>query len=835
MVNEHLESTGRDSGLVMPSKRRACRLFSRAVLLTVVLTACSLLELGPAGASPHIAPAGRQTALAAPANHTNVILRGVSCVSSADCNAVGYSYNGPLDTAQTGSTDQTLVVHWDGSAWLPVASPNASAGSNQLLGVSCLSSSDCTAVGSYSNGTVSQTLVERWDGTAWTVVPSPDVSTTLADLLVGVACTSPSDCTAVGKNFPSAGSGNSQPLIEHWDGTAWTIASSPTPPASDDWLNGVACVSSSDCTAVGGNLNTTLIEHWDGTAWSIAATSNLTLPAPGNALNSVTCTSATDCTAVGPVSIVHWNGTAWTLASSLASTVATGGLNGVVCLSTTDCTAVGSGTDQAVIEEWNGSSWGVVTSPTVPGAIDTALYGVSCNSASDCTAVGSLVAYPGGVGINQAPIEHWNGSAWSMAEVVGVPAAPSGVVATGGPGRATVTFQPPTLRGGNPIVWYQVTATDVTTPAHGGQTAMGSASPISIAGLTTGDSYTFTVTATNAFGTGPSSTPSNQITVQNVPGRPTLQSAVAGDGEVLLSWTGPTSIGGSPVTGYDIFVGTTSNGESSTPLSGSPVDGSPVLVIGLTDSQRYYFKITAINALGGSVLSNELSAVPSRIAFQLKPGAATDISQGADGSVWIIGTNPVSGGYGIYRWTGSGWAREPGGAVSIAVAPDGTPLIINSAHQIYVWTGRGWARAPGAARDIAVGADGSLWVIGTNPVAGGYGIYEWTGSGWSRVPGGAVSIALAPDGTALILNSAHQIYVWNGSGWLHAPGAARDIAVGADGSLLVIGTNAVPGGYGIYRWNGSGWSRMPGGAVDITVGPVGRPWVINSSHHIYAG
>ena len=73
------------------------------------------------------------------------------------------------------------------------------------------------------------------------------------------------------------------------------------------------------------------------------------------------------------------------------------------------------------------------------------------------------------------------------------------------------------------------------------------------------------------------------------------------------------------------------------------------------------------------MLSDEVSAVPSKIAFRSEPGAATKISEGADGSVWVIGTNAVPGGYGIYRWNGSGWAREPGGAVAIAVAPDGTP------------------------------------------------------------------------------------------------------------------------------------------------------------------
>jgi hypothetical protein len=81
--------------------------------------------------------------------------------------------------------------------------------------------------------------------------------------------------------------------------------------------------------------------------------------------------------------------------------------------------------------------------------------------------------------------------------------------------------------------------------------------------------------------------------------------------------------------------------------------------------------------------------------------------------VWVIGTNPVAGGYGIYRWNGTGWSREPGGAVAIAVEADGAPLVINSAHQIYECAGSGWLQRPGPARDIAAGADGSVCPAGT--------------------------------------------------------------------------------------------------------------------------
>jgi hypothetical protein len=54
-----------------------------------------------------------------------------------------------------------------------------------------------------------------------------------------------------------------------------------------------------------------------------------------------------------------------------------------------------------------------------------------------------------------------------------------------------------------------------------------------------------------------------------------------------------------------------------------------------------------------------------------------------NGSVCVVGANGVPDSYGIYTWTGRGWAAVPGGAVGVAVATDGSPAIINSTHQIY--------------------------------------------------------------------------------------------------------------------------------------------------------
>lgn len=102
-------------------------------------------------------------------------------------------------------------------------------------------------------------------------------------------------------------------------------------------------------------------------------------------------------------------------------------------------------------------------------------------------------------------------SAFSTAGAVGsLPAAPSQVAATHGVASAVVSFTSPadTVP---PISTYTVTAADLTTPANGGQTISGDSSPITVYGLTAGDKYRFTVTATNGVGTGPASKPSRAV------------------------------------------------------------------------------------------------------------------------------------------------------------------------------------------------------------------------------------------------------------------------------------------------------------------------------------
>src|SRR5207249_1971044 len=179
--------------------------------------------------------------------------------------------------------------------------------------------------GYYDNGSggagVAQTLVEHWNGTSWSIISSPNVGTG-NNFLEAVACISAANCWAAGYYFN--GSGFAQTLVEHWNGMSWSIVpSNNSNAAQNNYLYGVTCTSTTNCWAVGyffnGSSSQALIERWDGTAWAIAIS-----PSTANRLFGVTCGLAPECWAVGDYSpsghaqtlIENWDGTSWAIVSS---------------------------------------------------------------------------------------------------------------------------------------------------------------------------------------------------------------------------------------------------------------------------------------------------------------------------------------------------------------------------------------------------------------------------------------------------------------------------------------------------------------------------------------
>jgi hypothetical protein len=170
---------------------------------------------------------------------------------------------------------RTLILHWDGSRWAKVPSPNVGSSNNSLSAVAALPAAGAWAAGYRDTATgVEKGLLLRWDGTSWTKVTCPNPATRDTNL-TGVSINSATGAWASGyyQHIPPH-RGPFHTLILHWNGTAWAQVPSPTPPTKfGGILLGISNVSAPDAWAAGSYSSTSdpslnLLLHWDGTAWT---------------------------------------------------------------------------------------------------------------------------------------------------------------------------------------------------------------------------------------------------------------------------------------------------------------------------------------------------------------------------------------------------------------------------------------------------------------------------------------------------------------------------------------------------------------------------------------
>ncbi len=291
--------------------------------------------------------------------------------------------------------------------------------SNSLSAVAALAPDNVWAVGSYNDGVTVRALIEHWNGSAWTVMLDADPGSDHE--FYGITALAPDNIWAVGTSH-TVGNHYST-LTEHWDGSAWSIIPSANPNADTSQLNAVAGASANDVWAVGysspfGNgVHNLLIEHWDGSAWTLFPIGTI---GTGNTyLANIAVVNANEVWAVGyyqnggpDVALaLHWNGSVWQVVPT--ANPGNADFSGVTVLASNNVWAAGeygsSGPLQTLTEQWNSSTWNVVPSPNV-GATNNFLESVSALAANDIWSVGE--AYNGTH--YQTTAMHWDGGAWSI-------------------------------------------------------------------------------------------------------------------------------------------------------------------------------------------------------------------------------------------------------------------------------------------------------------------------------------------------------------------------------------------------------------------------------------
>jgi lysophospholipase L1-like esterase len=252
------------------------------------------------------------------------------------------------------------------------------------------------------------------------------------------------------------------------------------------------------------------------------------------------------------------------------------------------------------------------------------------------------------------------------------PPAPTRVTATAGVGEATIGWDD--VAGATSYNIYHSKTTGVTKA--NGTKITGATSPNIVPGLTNGTPYYFVVTAVNAGGEG---VESSQVsaTPTTVLSAPTGVTAMAGNGEATIGWS---ALAGA--TSYNIYYSTT---PGVTKATGNRITGvtSPTTFTGLINNTTYYFVVTAVNAVGESPESSQVSASPN-----IAPTAPTGVSATPGHGEVTVGWSAAAGAtsYNIYYSTTSGVTNVTGIKVSGVNSPKIVTGLTNGTTYYFVVT-----------------------------------------------------------------------------------------------------------------------------------------------------
>ena len=537
---------------------------------------------------------------------------------------------------------QTLTEFWNGSAWTIAPSPNPnSSGTNLLNSVATTDANgsiDTWAVGGTRPGLSSgpySTLIEHIVNNGWATVVSPNPSTG-SNSLFSIKGDRANDYWAVGRSWLSSTS--STPLAEHWDGNAWTIVATPTLSPGFSQFIAVSVLSPTNVWAVGdtstdGVTYLTLIEHYDGSSWTVS-------PSPqsvyGNGALFGISGSPADLYAVGvgtsPAGadqslIEHWNGTSWATIPN-APTGADTDLFSVASISASNVWAVGTtfgGTaqqpeDSPFIAHWDGTTWTVPPQPLAVTDSTSSLFDIAAVAASDVWAVGGISV---GGGYEQT-------LSWNYCQ----PPTVTSINPTSGPapGGTSVSIT------GTGLIWT-AGVNFGNTPASVGH---GSASDTQI-GVTSPPGRAGVVDVRVTYFGGESAvTPADRFTyIATVPEAPVNVAAVPRDASAIVYWHAPPSDGGVDITSYTVMPYIGGVAQTATIVTGNPPPTS-TNVTRLTDGTTYAFKVSATNTVGqgpdsdpSSPVSPSATAIPNGPEISSwGPGRLDVFIKGADGALW---------------------------------------------------------------------------------------------------------------------------------------------------------------------------------------------------------
>lgn len=278
----------------------------------------------------------------------------------------------------TGSLTIPLYEHFDGTKWRVIPNPDLGDGGS-VIALSARSGRDIWAVGTYRsnpNNPIDLPLIEHWNGSSWSMLNQSYSSTFATGGLTSVFALSANNVWMAGAQRRSLNDPSTQTFVEHWDGSRVQVVASPNPVrTTSNYLKAITAGSANDLWSVGvSDTGNTLTEHWDGSQWTVVASPNITFNQgiPNfNLLTSVSSASKSDVWAIG-----LFNATAASLKGALA-------------------------------EHWNGTQWSITSLQGLPGNSQQ-LSAVVSPGVNDSWALGTSTTNTTVLPL----LVHWDGTGW---------------------------------------------------------------------------------------------------------------------------------------------------------------------------------------------------------------------------------------------------------------------------------------------------------------------------------------------------------------------------------------------------------------------------------------
>ncbi len=362
---------------------------------------------------------------------------------------------------------------------------------------------------------------------------------------------------------------------------------------------------------------------------------------------------------------------------------------------------------------------------------------------------------------------------------------------------ASVAFTPG--EGGGLPNLYRATSTP------GGYSGTATSSPITVAGLQSNTSYTFSVTGTNNFGTSAGSTNSNSITVTTVPQAPSITAVNSGNGGSATITITPNATGGSSITGYSIV----SNPATTTQTTSS----TNYEFTGLTNGTSYTFTAQAINTNGYSLASSATDSVTINL---ISVANILVVAGGGGGSDAVLyGGRGGAGGAGGLLYYGTETPKTPNGSA--------LNLVGGTTYNITI--GAGGTRSSYSGSPLVYAGKGVNSTFGSyTALGGGYGAPNDTpygdggagGSGGGSWYGGAPGLGTDGQGNNGGDDVMSPNYGGGGGGGAGASGGNGSTSSGGNGGNGL--QYSITGSATYYAGGGSGSTYGPTGNSPGTAG-----------------